>query len=164
MVARSRRKIALLVDSVSSDYAALLHRAVQRAANARDVEILTFTGLRVGANELLEATQNRIYELVSPARVDGVIVVSALVAHYCGAVGIAALCRRYAPMPICSIGLTVEGVPSVVVDNQGGMERGVRHLLDAHGCRRIAFIAAQPSSSESNERIGGYRAAHEKCG
>jgi DNA-binding LacI/PurR family transcriptional regulator len=65
-------------------------------------------------------------------------------------------------MPVCSVGLQVEGIPSVVVDNEGGMERGVAHLLDAHGCQRIALIAAQSSSSESNKRISGYRKAHEK--
>ena len=162
MVNRKRRAIALLVDSISSDYAALLHRAVQRAANAYDVEVMTFVGLRIGSKDVFEATQNRVYELVTSARVDGVIVVSSLMAHFCGVSGIAELCRRYAPMPLCSIGLAVEGVPSVIVNNQGGMESGVAHLLDTHGCRRIAFIAAQTHSVESNQRLAGYRDAYEK--
>ena len=164
MRAQSRRTIALLVDSLSSDYAALLQHAIKRAANASDVSVMTFAGLRLNDAEVFESTQNRIYDYVTPARVDGVIIVSALLAHYSGVRGIKELCGKCAPLPLCSVGLQIEDVPSVVVDNSGGMERGIDHLLQAHKVRRIAFIAAQPNSPESNERLSGYKKALERHG
>lgn len=156
-----RRTIALLVDSMNSEYTVQLWQAVQRAADARKVNTLAFAGLRLGGPSVIEATQNRIYELVNAKLVDGVILVTSVLAHYCGTEGIKALCDSYAPLPLCSVGLEVAGIPSLVVDNAGGMERGVGHLLDAHHRRRIAFVAAQPNSEESNLRLSGYRRAHE---
>ena len=161
---RKRRAIALLVDSVGSDYAALLHHAVKRASNARNVDVMTFTGLRLNPDNIFEATQNKIFELVSSARVDGVIVVSSVLSHFTGKYGVEALLRRVSPLPVCSVGLEIDGVPSIIVDNRGGMRRGILHLIDEHHRRRIVFIAAQPNSIESNERLAGYRDALESRG
>lgn len=146
-----RRTLAVLVDSLTSEYAIKLWQAVQRAANKHGVNTMVFAGLRVGGPSVAEITQSRIYDLVTPATVDGVILISAVLAHYCGKEGIAALAKRYAPLPMCSVGLEIEGVPSLIVDNFGGMRQGTLHLLDVHRSRRIAFLAAQPHSPESNE-------------
>jgi sigma-B regulation protein RsbU (phosphoserine phosphatase) len=156
---RQRRTIALLVDSIAAEYTMLLRASAEREASRRNANLMIFTGLRLGAPRAIEATQNKIYELVTPERVDGVIVVSATIAHYCGAEGIEALCDSYSPLPICSVGLRVTGVPSLVVDNAKGMELGVTHLIQVHRRRRIAFIAGQEQSPESNLRLAGYRKA-----
>ncbi len=159
-----RKTIALLADGYSSEYAIQVRNAVAREAQRRDVNLLSFAGVRLGAPSPIEATQNRLYDWVSTRRVDGIVLVSSTLGHYCGAPGLEALCRRYAPMPMCSIGLALEGVPSFVVDNAEGMLIGVRHLIEAHGRRRIAFIAGQPDSPESNLRLRGYRRALEEYG
>src|SRR5690606_4072299 len=99
-------------------------------------------------------------ELLSPECVDGVIVVSGTLGHYSGPEGLLALCRSYAPLAVCSLGVALEGVPSFVVDNFGGMERGTAHLIEEHKCSRIAFFAGPFSSEESNQRLAGFRAAH----
>ncbi len=154
-----RRSIALLVDSLSADYSMSIWSAVKHAAERNDAEVMAVLGMRVGSPNVTEATRNRIYELVTPSRIDGVIVVSSVIAHYCGATGIAELCRDFAPMPLCSIGLELEKIPSLIVHNRLGMELGVSHLLDVHARRRIAFIAAQVDCYESNERLAGYKKA-----
>lgn len=161
---RQRARIGLLVDTLAAEYTTLVWRAVKRAASARGVDTLTFTGLRIESSVVAEATQNRIYELVGRANVDGVVVLSSVLAHFCGPEGIAALGQRLAPLPLCSVGLEVPGMPSLVVDNEGGMALGTEHLLDVHERRRIAFIAAQRMSGESQLRLAGFRRAHQARG
>lgn len=155
-----RKTLALLVDNLSSDYVMLVRAAVEREASRRDVHVIVFTGQRLGAPTKLEATQNKIYDLVSSERVDGVLVLSSSLSHYCGEAGIAQLCRSYAPLPVCSVGLEIEGVPSLIVDNAAGMAVGVGHLLDVHGCQRLAFLGGQHGSPESRNRLEGFRKAH----
>ncbi len=158
------RAIALLFDRLSSEYALHLRRAVERAAARRGTSLLVVAGQCVGAPSVLERTQNRIYRILSSERVDGIITVSATLGHYCGPHGMGELIRGYAPLPVCSVGVAIDGVPSLVVDNAGGMETGVAHLLEVHRCRRIAFIGAQTGSVESDERLQGYRAAYGRRG
>ncbi len=157
---RRRIHIALLFDSLISEYAVQLRRAIETAAARRDVRVIVVMGQRLGAREAAEAVQNRLYGAVSKDCVDGVIIVASTVGHYCGPEGLSALCRSYAPLPMCSVGVSLPGVPSLVIDNAGGMRLGTGHLMDVHHCRRIAFIAGQPSSVESNLRVEGYRQAH----
>ncbi len=157
---RPRKTIALLFDNLSSEYAVHLRRSVERAASQRDVSVLTVVGQPLGAPEATAVTQNQIYELISPDCVDGVIVVSATVGHYCGEDGLVALCKGYAPLPVCSVGVALPGIPSLIVDNEAGMKAGVEHLISVHECRRIAFIAGPRSSAESTLRLAGYRQAH----
>jgi len=165
MASRHRQPtIAVLFDNLSSEYAVHLRRSVERAAQRRNVRILVVTGQPIGAPEAVLVTQNQIYEVVDKSRVDGVIVVSATIGHYSGIDGLAAFCKGYAPLPVCSLGVEVPGVPSLVIDNEAGMRAGVAHLIEKHGSRRIAFIAGPRASAESNLRLLGYQNAHNDRG
>ena len=77
----------------------------------------------------LDAADNAIYELLRPDSVDGIIVVSSLLSTYCGASGVARLVARLGPATLCSIGIELPGVPSLVLDNRPGMEAVVEHLI-----------------------------------
>jgi DNA-binding LacI/PurR family transcriptional regulator/serine phosphatase RsbU (regulator of sigma subunit) len=164
MGAGGRRTIALLFDRLSSEYAVHLRRSIERAASQKGVSVLSVVGQLLGDIDASAVTQNQIYELVSPDCVDGVIVVSATMGHYCGQDGLLALCRSYAPLPVCSVGVALPGIPSLVIDNHMGMREGVLHLMYEHGCSRIAFIGGQKESVESNHRLDGYLAAHKEMG
>lgn len=161
---RKRRTIALLFDALTSEYAVHLSRAIERAATQRDVSVLTVLGQCVGSPQAVAVTQNHVYDLISPASVDGVIVVSATLGHYCGEDGLVAMCRGYAPLPICSLGVALPGIPSLVIDNRAGMKSGVEHLVTAHHCQRIAFIAGPKHSVESGLRFEGYKDALREAG
>ena len=155
----ARKTLALLTDTLNSEYTTIVRAAVAREAARRDANLLVFMGQRLFPPAIIEATQNRIYDYVTKERVDGVIVCSSTVAHYAGVEGLARVCAGYAPLPVCSLGVEVPGVPSIVVDNVGSMELCVRHLIEAHGRKRIAFIGGQQTSPESNNRLQGYRRA-----
>lgn len=151
------RTIALLADTLNSEYTQLLATAVSREATRQGLGVLMFAGGRLGAPVILEAAQNRLFQLVTSRRVDGVVSLSSTIAHFTGIDGLAELFHHFRPVPVCSVGLAVPGVPSLIVDNALGMSEGVRHLIDHHDRRNIAFIAGPKASPESNQRLQGYR-------
>lgn len=157
---RTRPAVALLLDTLTSEYSAQLQCAVERAARHRGVDLLVAAGNGLGSEIGLERAQNRVFDLLGPDSIDGVIVVSATLGHRCGPEGLLELCRSYRPLPVCSIGVSLQGVPSLLIDNQGGMELAVGHLLDVHECRKIAFISGPKGSFEAEQRLAGYRKAH----
>jgi DNA-binding LacI/PurR family transcriptional regulator/serine phosphatase RsbU (regulator of sigma subunit) len=105
--------------------------------------------------------KNLVYDLVSPADLDGVILVP-------GTMGmedspeIKRLLSRFGEIPLCTIGSEPEGIASLGVDNSSGVEELTTHLIQAHKRRRIAFIAGP--NRESKYRLSGYRAALRKAG
>lgn len=70
-------------------------------------------------------------------RVDGLIT-------FARALSAADLAQVSARMPVIELGgeHEAEGVPTVRVDNTGGMTALVSHLVDVHGCRDFAYIGA----------------------
>jgi DNA-binding LacI/PurR family transcriptional regulator len=104
------------------------------------------------------AADNAIYDLLRPDSVDGLIVVSSLLSTYSGARGVARLVERFAGATMCSVGIDLPGVPSLVLDNRPGMEAVVEHLVRDHGCRQIAFLAWTPENPEAKSRFDAYQA------
>lgn len=156
-MSKPARTLALLADTLNSEYAQLLAMAVGQEATRHGLGVLMFPGGRLGVPIVLEAAQNRIFDLVTSRRVDGVISLSATLAHFKGVDGLETLFKQYAPTPVCSIGLAVPGTPSLIVDNVRGMAAGVQHLVEHHGRQHVAFIAGPKASPESNDRLAGYR-------
>jgi sigma-B regulation protein RsbU (phosphoserine phosphatase) len=105
--------------------------------------------------------RNLVYQLCGPEDLDGVILVTGTMASE-DSPEIEALFRRFAGLPICTIGSPRPGVPSLGVDNTSGVRELTRHLIERHQCRRIAFIAGQ--NNESARRLQGYQEALAACG
>lgn len=159
-----RRRIALLLNDLSSVYQARFLSAIEKAAARYDLNLLTVLGRELGHPTPHERTQNVLYEWLGPESIDGVIVLSAAMANHCGTEGLVELCRRLEPLPACSIGLALPGVPSIVIDNRAGMRVAVDHLLKGHGRRRIAYVSGPRENAEAAERLLGYRDALDAAG
>ena len=65
---------------------------------------------------------------------------------------------------MCSIGIELPGVPSLVLDNRPGMEAVVEHLIRDHGRRKIAFLAGTPENPEATARFEAYQAVLNRHG
>ncbi|WP_437323194.1 SpoIIE family protein phosphatase [Sorangium sp. So ce381] len=156
---KKRRTIALVMDYVRGEYQSALRIGVERAAEAHDVNLVIAVGETLSAHGPSEAAQNSIYRLVSAEAVDGIVVASATLCNFVGAEGVQRFCEDYAPMPLCSIGIPLEGIPSIVVDNGLGIEMAAGHLLDEHACRRVAYIGGPVNNEEARIRAGAFRKA-----
>ena len=64
---------------------------------------------------------NVLYDLVGPANVDGLIIWASALDWELSAEQMEAFCRRFAPLPVVTVGRLFEGLPSVLVDNYQGM-------------------------------------------
>ncbi|WP_437736362.1 SpoIIE family protein phosphatase [Sorangium sp. So ce1335] len=154
-----RPTIALLTDYLTGEYQSEVRFGVERAAEEHDVNLLVVFGethARAGYSMMPKAT---IYPLISAETVDGLVILSSALTNHLGIEGTHAFCRSYAPLPLCSVGLALEGVPSVLVDNARGAEAVVAHVLDDHACQRVAYISGPPNNEEATLRADAYRRA-----
>ena len=61
-------------------------------------------------------------------------------------------CRRYDPLPMCSVAVDLPGVPSIVVDNATGMREVIEHLIFVLGFSRFAFIRGPEENDDAERR------------
>jgi DNA-binding LacI/PurR family transcriptional regulator/signal transduction histidine kinase/ActR/RegA family two-component response regulator len=154
-------RIAVLLDhlnSFSGGYEAQLRDAIHAKCRAAGHHLLLVYGGPVEAPHRLDAADNAIYDLLRTDSVDGIVVVSSLLSTYGGPSGVARLVERFAGATMCSIGIELPGIPSLVLDNRPGMEAVVEHLVRKHGRRRLAFLAGTPKNPEAEVRFDAYQA------
>jgi DNA-binding LacI/PurR family transcriptional regulator/anti-anti-sigma regulatory factor len=110
-----------------------------------------------------EKQANVVYDMVDPSLVDGLVLSGGVLSNFAGMEGYKHFCQRYRPLPLASIAVALEGVPSVVVDNRSGIREAVGHLVTVHGCRRIAFFRAREGNPEAEARYEAYLDALAEC-
>jgi diguanylate cyclase (GGDEF)-like protein len=152
-----RRRIAFFVDSIEESYQSTVLAGVVDAAKTADVSVLCFCGGILGSADPSAAQRNAIYELVDAHTLDGLVVMSGAIGNLVGAADMVTFCGAYRPLPVVSIAAALDGVPSVVVDDDLGMREAVTHLIVEHARRAIAFIRGPQANEEAERRYRVYR-------
>ncbi len=152
-----RKTIAVLGAQLSRAWGAEFMSGVMEAAAESDVNLVYFVGgkpVPVGSLES-ERRSYGLYDLIKPGQFDGVIL-AADVGHV-PAEDVKSFCSVFAPTPIVSFAVKAEGVTTFLSDNEGGMRAVIRHLIEVHGYKRIAFIRGKAGQIESDARFNAYK-------
>ena len=99
-----------------------------------------------------------IFDLVDSRAIDGLIIWASALNWFISQAEMADFCERY-QLPVVSAEVAFAGIPSVLIDDYGGMYRAVSHLIEVHGYRRIAFVCGFENHVGMRERYRGYIAA-----
>jgi diguanylate cyclase (GGDEF)-like protein len=87
----------------------------------------------------------------------GVVIFGGFIAHTIGYEVFEEYTNRIAErLPVIMVSYTMEGIPTVLADNVGGIANAVEHLIKVHGKRKIAFIKGPDGHPEAEERLEGY--------
>ena len=153
--ADSRPTIGLLAEMGGSPYHNALWEGFASAAEELDVNLICYAGGTIDADEYgVDSQGNIIYDLITPDKVDGLLVWGTM-GNYLTKANFQSWVERFRPVP--TVGITpVPGLPNVVVDNGQGMRDAVTHLIEVHGYRRIAFICGPDNNAEAALRYRAY--------
>jgi phosphoserine phosphatase RsbU/P len=162
-----RKTIAVLVDFMNlfaRGFELEYRELFEAVAEARDLNIIYVYGRAISNADRGYSAHNRIYELLGPQSVDGIITLSSSISSFCGAYGMSEFFKRLESLPRCSVGMAIPTVPSIEVDNLTGMEQLLEHLLGYHGYQKVAFLRGPEENVEANIRFEAYFRALRKFG
>jgi DNA-binding LacI/PurR family transcriptional regulator/signal transduction histidine kinase/ActR/RegA family two-component response regulator len=158
---RSERKtIGVLMGYLAlftGTYDAQIRNAFQEKCREHDLNLLTVYAGALGDPRLWSVDENSVFDLMHPDCVDGLVLISSCLTSLFGLESVHHLAQLHRSLPLCSIGVAIPGVPSIVIDNRGGMEAVLEHLIGEHGCRRPAFIAGAAGNPEAEVRFRAYQ-------
>ena len=129
---------------------------IDDVAREQGANLICFPGNPLRSPRGFEAQANVLYDLVSAENVDGLVIWGGALAHHVSHEEIRTFCERYRPFPLVNVGFPLEGIPSVLADYHQGMRDGMRHLIEVHGCRRIAFIRGPEGHPTAEDRYHAY--------
>lgn len=158
-----RRTIGFLTASLRDPYSTFTWSWVMDIARERDVNVLNLVGSRLRPSGVSEAPAQVMFDLVDPAMLDGLVVFSEMLYHFISVSALKQFLKRFDSVPMTSIGV-VEGIPSVMLDKELGMQQIIDHLIEAHGYRRLAYLSGPAGEQTAEALYHGYLKALEKHG
>ncbi len=153
----ARATLGLLVDWLEDGYQSGVLSGVTDAARRAGANLICFAGGVLSSPHRFGVQRNAVYDLAGPESVDGLMIMAGALGNHIGKDELARYCERYRPLPMCSIAVALPGIPSVLVDNATGMRAAIVHLIEAHDCRRIAFLRGPTTNAEAERRYRVYR-------
>jgi DNA-binding LacI/PurR family transcriptional regulator/anti-anti-sigma regulatory factor len=133
-------------------------------ARERDRNLICFPGSIALDPVDFDAQRNIAYALPSAESVDGIVSWASMIGNYIDADELEAFHERYRPLPMVTIGRTIAGFSSVLMDSYEGMREAVTHLIEVHGHRRLAFIRGPEHHRYAQGRYRAYVEALEAHG
>ncbi len=156
--ANTRKTIAVLGAQLSRTWGAEFMAGVLDVAKAGDANVVYFAGGKPAAiGSASDAARSYgLYDLIKPGQFDGILL-SAEIAHGVSNEEMRDFCRSFAPVPIVSFAIPLETGATFIADNEGGMRSVLRHLIETHGHRRIAFVRGPIGQIEADQRFNAYK-------
>lgn len=157
MADKNRRfTIGFQINNLQGRYGSLCWPGIADLAQERDVNLIAFPGESYNSPYNFEYQYNVIYDHIKSYNLDALVVATGALFNYIDKKDIKKYQNLYANLPIVSMGVKIDGVPSVLVDNKSGMREAVGHLIDEHNARQIAFIRGPLNNDEAEDRYRAY--------
>jgi phosphoserine phosphatase RsbU/P len=151
--------IGIALERFDGNYQSSVVQGLCDAARERGVNVFAFVGGQLG----VEPRRSRVFELIGPESVNGLVLLGAVLCHHAGLDAVQAFSGAFDPLPMASVGTSLPGSAAVLIDNQTGLRDAVDHLIQRHGRKRIAFVRGPATILEAEQRFAAYREALERA-
>lgn len=149
---RSRFTIGMVVDWIDDQYQLDLLYGINDLAIERDINLICFEGGMIHPRSEFEAVRNKVYELITPKNIDGLIILSSVIGPvFDSKSSLIRLSKNLHSIPAVLVGLMIPEIPSLLVDNSA-LESLLLHLINVHQYKRFAFIQGIESRLDARER------------
>lgn len=155
----ARITLGLQIDQLVSGYARLIIAGIEDWSKAHDANLIVFSGRVIGSPWAHEYQNNVIFDYIRKGTIDALVMAAGTQHSHQNPEEFRAYIERFDGIPKVSIGAEIDGVPSVLIDNRGGILEAMEHLADVHGLRRIAFLKGPEMNEEAGTRFAAYQEA-----
>lgn len=155
--------IGFLVDRLDDSYQNKCLAALVTATEELGASLICFCAGPV-VQRRDGAERHHSFHLATPENIDALIVSTPTLVSAIGQEALVTQIARFKGKPVVSMGAELDGAASIMLDNADAMRRITRHLLEEHGCERVACIRGPASNSEAAERFQGYLSALAEMG
>src|SRR5689334_5763508 len=153
-----RKTIGVFASQVGRAWGAEFIAGINDAAEEHNVNLVHFIGGKL--NPIPTSDKNKssygLYDLAKPDEFDGFLV-TADVAYGANPADLKTFFEFYNSVPIVTQSVEIERASMFSPNNTEGMRSAVRHLIEEHGYKRIAFICGIPGQIDAEQRFQAYQ-------
>lgn len=151
-----RPTIAFFISDLEGAYPDTLCRIAIEMSKQYNFNLVICPGKSLQSSHGYEYQFNVGYEFISKDNVDAVVIATGTIGKEISKEALSKFCFSYKPLKIVSVNESIEGIPSLTLDNYTGFKKGLNHIIKEHGRRKIAFIRGPEQNSEAQLRYSVY--------
>ena len=154
-----KKRLGFILSTIHAGSALKLwHRVVARALEDEG-SFFVFPGGKLTDEGNPEHFRNSIYDLVNPSNIDGLLSWASSISGSVSVNQLEEFHKRFQSIPFVTIGQKVPGHSCVEFDAYTGMKELVRHFVQAHGVKKIAFLRGPQTHTSAENRFKAYKDA-----
>jgi DNA-binding LacI/PurR family transcriptional regulator len=147
-------RVALLLFYATDEYEWTMVQSVRAVVEGAGGSVVSFVGAALADPHSERRGRSFTLELADRTNADAVLSISSVIGQFAGPRAVGEWLSKKG-LPAFSIG-AADGVPSIGIDDADGVTQLMRHLIEHHGYRRIAFIRGTMTNPEAEERYRAY--------
>ncbi|HKJ38629.1 MAG TPA: substrate-binding domain-containing protein [Anaerolineales bacterium] len=158
MTSSERKTIGIFASQVGRAWGAQFLSGVMHAAEEANVNLVYFIGGKltpVPGDDPAKPSFG-LYDLAKPDQLDGLLLTSD-VAYGVDDSVLKTFQSLYSDLPIVTQSVPIEGATMFIPNNVEGMRSLIRHLIEEHGYKRIAFIRGIEGQIDADQRFQAYK-------
>ena len=149
------KRIGLILATIHEGASIRLLRSALNSVDLLSDSVVILPGGRLNYRGQDEYLRNSIYSLADGANFDGIISWTSSLTGEMNTEEVCSLMRGIR-IPFVSIGLPVDGSPSVTFNAYEGMYKETEHFILKHGIKRIAFLRGPQNHASAESRFSAY--------
>lgn len=166
---KKRPTIVIMAGNSESEYIVKLMAGFRNCAKEEDVNLIFLMGPHIPryCKDILAGSFawdfdyqfHTVYDYVHFIKPDAIIVQYGSLSHFKYVPDVDEFVARFKGIPTLVLGDSVEDpdVPHLIGGNYSGMKECVRHLVEDHGYRKVAFMGGPRRNYDSNRRMQAYK-------
>ena len=148
-----KHKIAVYANGWNMESLRQAMTGIRKYAALEDFDVFVFLSYASYSDyDSLNRGQLNLYKLPDMRDFDGIIVLSTMINSPQTAVELC-LKAKELQIPVVSVGMEIDGIPSIRVSNREGMHDLVTHLVEQHNVKKVLFMGGTDDHVDSNERL-----------
>jgi DNA-binding LacI/PurR family transcriptional regulator/signal transduction histidine kinase len=153
-----RKTIGVFASQVGRSWGAEFIAGINDAAEEHNVNLVHFIGGKLMPIPTSDKSKSSygLYDLAKPEQLDGLLL-TADVAYGTNPADLKTFFDFYGNTPIVTQSVEIDRASMFIPNNAEGMRSAVRHLIEEHGYKRIAFIRGIRGQIDAEQRFQAYQ-------
>jgi LacI family transcriptional regulator len=145
--------VGVISDWIGSPYHIGIISGISDFARENNIEVFCFITGRINSPFDWEQKRNVLFNFPSPKRLDGLIILTTTISNVEDKKNVEDFIKsRYSDFPVLSIGMSIEGISSIEIDNRSGFKTLLEHIIREHKVKKIAFVSGPHTNPEAKTR------------
>ncbi|MBN1409324.1 MAG: substrate-binding domain-containing protein [Spirochaetales bacterium] len=149
---KENKTFAIAIDAHNSFYHTEILNGISDYAASNGINLLIFVTGPINSPNKYDYNRNILFSLMNHTVFDGIIVFGS-VSNFIYPAEFKDFLKRNFKLPVVCVGTELEGIPSVICDNENGISRLLVHLIKEHKFSKPALFKGPEKAYNANDRF-----------